>query len=214
MKYPTEILPSIHRKLISCDIQSHFLIRSTLTSLEADLIDEATGDIKQTAICSPKEQITDLSTSLFGVFTVEHNKIELTNGSKKKLSAYCEPDCIVEVPIYEVDFILDENKGFWTLLIEKICNESASYTFGDRPAEIFTAVCYLVHSPTYWNFWHFSIKWYLNDYGCLLDEIQDDKLKKKIGKRLSGDARAMIAKFAKIKEPNAQKLLETCYTKE
>ena len=102
MKYPTEILPSIHRKLISCDIQSHFLIRSTLTSLEADLIDEATGDIKQTAICSPKEQITDLSTSLFGVFTVEHNKIELTNGSKKKLSAYCEPDCIVEVPIYEV----------------------------------------------------------------------------------------------------------------
>jgi hypothetical protein len=59
-----------------------------------------------------------------------------------------------------------------------------------------------------------SIKWYLNDYGCLLDEIQDDKLKKKIGKRLSGDARAMIAKFAKIKEPNSQKLLETCYTKE
>jgi hypothetical protein len=65
-----------------------------------------------------------------------------------------------------------------------------------------------------WNFCHFSIKWYLNDYGCLLDEIQDDKLKKKIGKRLSGDARAMIAKFAKIKEPNSQKLLETCYTKE
>ena len=39
-------------------------------------------------------------------------------------------------------------------------------------------------------------------------------MKKKIGKRLSGDARAMIAKFAKIKEPNSQKLLETCYTKE
>ena len=68
--------------------------------------------------------------------------------------------------------------------------------------EILAAVCNLVHSPTYWNFWHFSIKWYLNEYGCLLDEIQDDKLKKKIGK------------FAKIKEPNAQKLLETCYTKE
>ena len=67
-----------------------------------------------------------------------------------------------------------------------------------------------------WNRWFTLLRnrWFTLPRNTQLDEIQDDKLKKKIGKRLSSDARAMIAKFAKIKEPNAQKLLETCYTKE
>ncbi len=213
MNYPTEILPNKDRKLISCDVQSYFLLRSTPTSVVADLIDEATGDLKQTSICSPAEHITDLSTSLLGVFTVAHNKIELTKEGKLKHGVYCAPDCIAEVPVYELDFYLDANKGFWTILIEKIFNESVSYTFGDRPGEIFTAICSIVHTPALWNYWHFSIKWYLNDNGCYLDEIQDDKLKKKISKRLSGAARAMIAKFAKIIEPNYQELTTECYTK-
>jgi hypothetical protein len=46
-----------------------------------------------------------------------------------------------------------------------------------------------------------------------LDQIQDDKLKRKISKRLSGEARAFIAKFAKIIEPDYQELLADCYTK-
>ena len=213
MNYPTEILPNNNRKLISCDIQSHFLIRSTPTSVVADLIDEVTGDIRQTTICSPAENIIDLSTSLLGVFTRGHNKIELTKESRKNLGTYCAPDVEVEVPIYEIDFYIDENKGFWTILIEKVFKEAVTYTFGDKPGEIFTAICSIVHTPTFWNYWHFSIKWYLNGYNCYLDEIQDDKLKKKISRRLSGEARAMLAKFAKIIEPDYQELLADCYTK-
>ncbi len=213
MVYPTEILPNIKRKLISCDVRSYFLIRSTPTSIEQELINETTGEIKQSSICSPTEHIIDLSTSLLGVFKLDHNKIELTKESKKKFGAYCAPDCVVEAPIHKIDFYIEEKKGFWTILIEKILNESVSYTFGERPDEIFTAICSIVHTPTYWNFWHYSIKWYLNEHSCFLDDIQDDKLKKKITKRLSGEARAMIAKFAKIIEPNIQELLADCYMK-
>jgi hypothetical protein len=54
MNYPTEILPNKNRKLISCEIQSQYLIRSTPTSVISDLIDEVTGDIKQKTICSPE----------------------------------------------------------------------------------------------------------------------------------------------------------------
>jgi hypothetical protein len=212
MNYPTEILPNTNRKLISCDIQSHFLIRSTPTSVVSDLIDEVTGDVRQTSICSPAENITDLSTSLLDVYTFEHNKIELTKESRKKLGAYCAPDVEVEIPIYETDFYIDENKGFWTILIENVSKVAVTYTFGDRPGEIYVAICTIVHTPTFWNYWHFSIKWYLNDHCCYLDEIQDDKLKKKISKRLSGEARAMIAKFAKIIKPDYQQLLTDCYT--
>jgi hypothetical protein len=213
MNYPIEILPNTKRKLISCDIHSHFLIRSTPTSVASDLVDEVTGDIKQKTICSPAENITDLSTSLLGVFTVGHNKIELTKESRAKLGAYCAPDAEVDVPIYEIDFYIDESKGFWTIHIEKVFKESVTYTFGDKPGVIFTAICSIVHTPTFWNYWHFSIKWYLNDYNCYMDQIQDDKLKRKISKRLSGEARALIAKFAKIIEPDYQELLADCYTK-
>lgn len=210
MEYPTEILPQTNRKLISCDIHKHFLIRSTPTL--ADLVDETTGDIKQTTICSPTEQITDLSTSLLGVFTLFHNKIELTKESKEKYGAYCLPDSEVEIPIYKTDFYLNENKGFWTILIENIFNKDVKYTFGDKPDVIFTAICSVIHTPARWNFWHFSLKWYLSEHNCYLDQIQDEKLRKKISKRLSGESRAMIAKFAKIVEPDYHQLLEDCYT--
>jgi hypothetical protein len=213
MNYPIEILPNENRKLISCNVQSHFLIRSTPSSIKSNLIDESTGDIRQTTICSPSEHITDLSTSLLGVYSLNHNQIELTKESKSRLGSYCLPDTNVEPPVYKTDFYLDANKGFWTILIGKIFNQSVSYTFGDHPGQIFTAVCSVVHTPAFWNFWHFSIKWYLNDHNCYLDEIQDDKLKKKISKRLSGEARAMIAKFAKIIEPDYQELSADCYTK-
>lgn len=213
MNYPIEILPNKSRKLISCDVQSHFLIRSTPTSMVSDLIDETTGDIKQNTICSPTEHITDLSTSLFGVFNVEHNKIELIRESKKKFGAYCSPDSDAVIPIFEIDFIINENRGFWSILIKQIHNESVTYTIGDRPNDKYTAICKVIHTPALWNFWHFSIKWYLNDHNCFLNEIQDEKLRKKIAKRLSGEARAMVAKFAKIVEPNFQELITECYTK-
>lgn len=213
MIYPLEILPNNKRKLISCDIHDYFLTRYTPTSIITDLIDEETGDVKQTSICSPKEHISDLSTSLLGVFKLAHNKIVLTKESSEKLGAYCDPDCNAEVPVFGIDFYIDENKGFWTIHIEKIINEPVTYFFGKNPEVIYTATCCIVHTPTFWNYWHFSIKWYLNEHGCYLDEYQDNNMKEKIKKRLSGVARAMIAKFAKIIEPDFQEMPLNCYSK-
>jgi hypothetical protein len=211
--YPTEILPNPSRKLISCNIQEHYLIRSTNTSVLSDLIDEDTGDLKQTHICSPSGRITDLSTSLFGIFNLTHNNIELTADKKKHLGAYCEPDCAVEVPIYEIDFYFNENRGYWTVPIDKIQDETVEYFIGNKPNEIFSAICKVIHTPAIWNFWHFSVRWYLVEHQCYLDSMTDEKLKSKITKRLSGNARAMLAKFAKVIEPTGILLPESCYTK-
>ena len=213
MIYPIEILPNINRKLISCDVNECFLLRSTPTSVVADLIDEETGDVKQTTICFPTENITDLSTSLLGVFNLAHIKITLTKEKSKELGDYCAPDFDAKPPVFGRDYYIDENKGFWTILIQKIINEPVTYFFGDKPEEIYTAICCIVHTPTFWNYWHFSIKWSLNEYSCYLNDIQDEKLKIKISKRLSGNARAMIAKFAKITEPDFHELPFMCYNK-
>lgn len=213
MNYPIEILPNNSRKLISCDVRSHFLIRSIPSSVGSDLIDEATGEIRQNVVCSPREHIIDLSTSLLGVFTIDHSKIELIGERKAHFSNYCDPDFNAETLIYQRDFFFDESKGFWTILIEYISEEPVTYTLGDRPNATFTAECRVVHSPAMWNFWHFSVKWYLTDYKQYLDEIVDDSLKKRITKRLSGLARALIAKYGKIIEPNYHEILKDCYLK-
>jgi len=214
MIYPIEILPDQNRKLISCDISKHFLIRSTKTNIPSDLRDDVTGEIYQRTICSPSENIVDLSTSIFGVFSIQHNLIELTSKGKLKYGSYCEPDINVEIPLLEIDFSIDNEKGFWVILIEKICNQLVEYTFGDIPNRTFTAQCAVVHTPALWNFWHYSVKWFLIDYDCYLDRVEDVKLKSKIAKRLSGEARAMIAKFAKVIEPDYQELHLDCYLKD
>lgn len=213
MNYPIEILPNNKRKLISGNIQSFYLIRSTPTDVALDLIDENTGELKQKTICSPAENIVDLSTSLFGVFELKHNKIELTPDSKNELGAPCEPDCEVRIPSYNVDFYFCNKKGFWSIHIDKIYKQRVSYTFGDLPGKTFFAVCSIIHSPAKWNYWHFSINWFLEDYSCFLNEIQDDKLKKKISKRLSTPARALFAKFSSLSAPPLVEISKSRYEK-
>lgn len=213
MNYPIEILPSINKKIISCDISSHFLIRSTPTNTITKLRDEITGEVSQQAICSPRENIIDLSTSLLGVFDFSHNLLELTPEGRSKYSHYCDPDINVTAPIYNLDFQINSAKGFFVILIEKIAKISVCYTIGEYPIIKSNAICSVVHTPTLWNYWHYSIKWFLQDYNCYLDAIKDEKLKRKIAKRLSGEARALIARFASVNQPNYQELSKSCYLK-
>lgn len=214
MNYPIEILPNIERKLISCDVSNYYLIRSTKTNVPSELLDEITGEVKQGAICTPREHVIDLSTSILGVFNFDHNLIQLTEDGNSKYAHYCQPDINVDPPSHGVDFVIDNNKGFLILLINNICNQQpVEYTLGDFPSKIFTATCRVVHTPARWNYWHYSIKWHLDDYGCYVDDLEDIKLMSRIKKRLSGHARAMLARFATITQPPFNELPPYCYTK-
>lgn len=214
MDYPIEILPQSDRKLFACSTNPFLLIRATPTSKVEELIDESTQEILQKTICTPKEQISDLSTSLFGIFNTTHNKIELIGDRKNIFSSYCDPDAIVEAPVFNLDFSINENKGFWTVQISNIQDTEIKYTLDNDTDKNKVAKCKVMHSPTCWNYWHFSIRWYLKEFNCFLNELEDLSLKKRITKRISTDARAILARFANIKQPDLIKIPHTCYLKE
>jgi len=210
MNYPIRILPNTNNKIISCDLSSHYLVRYTNTNVIEDIIDNVTGFIKQEHVCSPRDNAQDLSTSLLGVFEIPYTKIELTAIGTQKFIDYCEPDTTVDVPIYDEDFILNNNRHYWTLLIGNIDKQNISYEKSNNP---FVARCLVCHTPTKWNFWHFSIRWFLISENCMWHELPENEKKKRWAARLAFEARVAIAKYGKVLEPNYSELPTECYTK-
>lgn len=197
--YPKKIPPNRHYKLIQCDLAQHYLIRSTHSK---DILDEATGFVKEKCICDPSEQIKDLSTSLLGIFNEKHIPIDLTRDGAKRFGNYCEPDTIVDPPIFEQDYTLNYDKGYWTIQIGKINNTKVHYPMNNPE---FIAICKVQHTPAYWNYWHFSINWETNKK--LWHELPD-KDSKKLSKKLRHEAKAHIKMFAKHFIPETAPILE------
>ncbi|MEQ8426043.1 MAG: hypothetical protein RIA63_15090, partial [Cyclobacteriaceae bacterium] len=163
--------------------------------------------VKQEHICQPRDQVADLSTSLLGVFEIEHLKIELTEEGKRKYNEYCPPDFDAKVPIYKGDYVWNFDRHFWSISIGDIDNVDVSYQRGDMP---FKAKCLVIHTPMKWNFWHFSIRWRVDDEFW---HNLDSKAQRKLAKRLGHEARSHIAKFAKAEVPNCYPLEEINYLK-
>lgn len=210
MNYPTEILPNENYKLITCDLSNFYLIRHTPSNNPNDLWDNESSQIQQKAICTPSEQIEDLSTSLLGVYDFKHLPIELTTQGVLEFSQYCQPNETIIPPIFNLHYVLNENRGFWVVLIGEIQDQRADFTFGDIEGK-FQAICKVIHTPAKWNFWHFSIRWFLPDKNLFLNEMDDDKIKRRYKRRLSGEARALIARFADISEPDDYSIQPDCY---
>lgn len=83
MNYPIEILPNPQYKMIDCDLSNYYLLRTTETNKHEELWDDEMNMLREDCICNPKERISDLSTSLFGIYNTEHIVIELTDKGKK-----------------------------------------------------------------------------------------------------------------------------------
>jgi len=203
MNYPTEILPNAKYKRITCDLSNHYLIRFTHSNIREEIFDDNIKQVKQNQICSPKEHISDLSTSLLGIYIPSFVSIELTKTGKETYSIECEPDEIVEPPVFDTDFIQNENRSFWVILISHINTLIADYT---KPniTDQFKATCSIEHTPMKWNFWHFSIRWDLGQ-NVFLHQLPPKTIAK-VYKRLTSDRRATIAMFASIEEPNYSQL--------
>jgi len=190
-------------------MSEQYLVRHTP---DKNIIDPDVGLIYEKAICSPSESnMPDLSTSLLGVFQIEHIQISLTHIGIDVFSHYCEPDIVVEpIPIYEQDFLLDPERGCWLVQILKIHDEEADYKYNEDKLK---AVCKVIHSPMAWNFWHFSVRWFLEKDNCYWHELEESDRKKKWSQRLAHETRSLVRKFATIELPEPNEIQPECYTK-
>lgn len=205
MSYPIEILPNSKYKRIEGNLSGHFLLRYTKTNDPNDLWDSNFNQIKDSIVCHPRENILDLSTSLLGVYNENHVTIELTKVGLQEYDIECEPNENVDCPTYDVHYFFNENKGFWVISIDSVLNTIVDYSAHENNIR-FIATCFVIHTPRKWNYWHFSFRWQL-DSGEIVETIDDAKRKKKLARLIGSEARAMLAKNAKIRIP-AHKVLE------
>lgn len=145
--------------------------------------------------------------SLLGIYNNDHVYIDLTKNGKLKYGGYCQPDEKVEPPKFESEFLNNPDKHFWCAPISKLDNTAFDYSQGKDP---FTATCHVKHTPTRWNFWHFSLRW-ITDLGALED--LEEKIRVKVARRIGHASRVVISQFAIIHIPEHTILADNCYCK-
>lgn len=199
MDYPVNLLPKASHKFIDCDLSGLCLIRHS--HLPNELILDEHNQLKNEIITS--NQLPDLSTSLFGVFTLMDIKIKVTN---EDYQCYCNPNIEVEPPVFEKDFECVEGRGYWSVLIESVNKQKVEYEDGSL-----SAICHIVHTPMKWNFWHFSMRWFINDINNYW-HINPEYQTKSIRRKLVAEDRGLIKEFGKPILVSEQVIDESCYT--
>lgn len=188
MVYPIRLLPKTNYKSITTGLEEKCLIRHFVVNNEQGVVDDL-GLLKDYVIASGGEkQLPDLSTSLFGVFTDNDIAFNIVNTS---LNEYCEPNHNSRTPIFEEDFIIAENRSYWSILLDKIDNQPVEYDGID-----FKATCFVKHTPTISNFWHFSIIWFINSEDKYWD-AGDNTISNSTRRKLKKETRDFLKLFAK-----------------
>ena len=203
MKYPNRILPNANYKQITCKISDLSLVRFFKCEIDEDPIDTNTGNLQLKYIAHPTQNIADCSTNLLGIFRLDDIKIAFTTLGLSIYNHECVPNLKVKSPIYKEHFYFDNERSYFTLNISELENLIVPFNIG---ADEFIAKCIVVHSPMKWNFWHFSIRWKINE-----SEWLHENNNKKWSKRLGSAARASIVHFAQLHEPNIIEINQKCY---
>lgn len=187
MEYPINLLPKTNYKRISTGLENKCLIRHFVADNNG-IVDDL-GLLKDYVIANGGEkQLPDLSTSLFGIFTQNDVFLNVINTS---LNDYCEPNFNSSSPIFEEDFVIAENRNYWSILVDKIDNQPIEYDGAD-----FKATCYIAHTPTKSNFWHFSIMWFINSENKYWD-ASDTTISSATKRKLKKETRDFLKLFAK-----------------
>lgn len=189
MNYPIEILPNPNFKRITCDLSNCYLLRYTST---VDIIDPLTGYVKDEFVAHPSENVKDLSTSLFGVFKLQHNSIELTDRGKSEYGSYCAPDIRVNTPSFGYDYLIAIDRGYLAIKIGDI-HRKECVKISESGVER-KATCIVTHTPAKWNYWHFSVNWKVDDTYW---HEADAPTQRKISRWLRHEARTIIKIHAK-----------------
>lgn len=187
MDYPLTLLPQANYKLIQCDLSPFCLVRHSRFPQD-QLVDEL-GKLKDEVIAEGAEKLLpDYSTSLYGIFKLDDIKIKMTNSD---YLAYCIPNFEVKTPVFEDDFVYVNTRSYWSILINDIHNQEIKYEDNSL-----SAICEVKHTPMKWNFWHFSINWFLNDINDYWHKTPDYHTKT-IRRKLISEARGLLKEFGK-----------------
>lgn len=207
MEYPHEILPNPHYKQIDGNLSDYYLIRHTNTAEVSAVYNSETNIVNNEHICSPSERINDLSTSLLGIFQEGHSKIEFSKEGKEIYMSYCNPDSQVEPPVYQEHFQLNTNRHYWCIQVKHL--HQKIFTI-ERANQSHQATCIVTHTPMLWNYWHFSLRWLLDNKQ--IDDF-DAKEKSKFARLIGHAAKVTIAKEAIVHLPELLEIPTHIYLK-
>jgi hypothetical protein len=160
MPFPEHLLPLPDFCVIEWrqDLCEYYLLRATPSS---DFVDQETGCVRVRFILDEgqsRDILKDYSTNLVGIFMPEDAAIEWTKNEKKAYftSAWNSGETI-ELPTPE-DFIIRADFGYFFYPINVLHHFPQPISIPKVLPET-QAMCYVCHTPTKGNFWHFSVRW-------------------------------------------------------
>lgn len=132
---------------------------------------------------------------LLGHFLKEHIRIKFTNEHKARLSGYCDPDNNSEIPQFPDEFEVIDNRKFWAMQVSDF-TLLQNIVFGPENARK-VARAYYKHTPTVGNFWHFSVRWKVDDLDIETADLTVNE-RKNLAQKIGSKARAVIMNFAVV----------------
>jgi hypothetical protein len=205
MNYPSKLLPQSNYKKIewSSDLYPLFLLRRTPTQ---DLLDD-THKLKEEYIAKQTDHLRDLSTNLLGEFSVGDNKVEVIERGKDFFCEWIEGDDVNE-PIYNTDFVINENSGcfYWNIGEVILLEFSHTDCIEEHDYQLHFKV---LHTPVKCNFWHFSIRVFSDNQ----KEISTLGIRGNLKKILWRKAKEQLRETALIKAPKYNHLDSRHYEK-
>jgi hypothetical protein len=206
--YPDYLLPKPHFKVIQNIelLKKGVLIHYTDSKDNRDL----EGFLREDSVVRHRNHIRDYSNNLLGIFEIEDIFIDITVSERKDyfISPWDLQE-VVEAPIYDEDFIINNDRGYFFLNIKEIHNKEIHYEDND-PKLSLTAICKVLHTPTKSNFWHFSLRWY-TDQGLDINDLEQ-KQKKGLQRRILTAAKSLIILKAFFEEPSYSEPYNDIYT--
>ncbi len=191
MPYPRHLLPQIGFKTIGWrdGLRPFFLGRSAPT---ADFWDDETDQVRPKFVLDDsdsREQLKDYSTNLLGIFTESDAAVRLDKASPN-FDFWCNDwrgEQATEQPS-TADFQILTDFGCFFYPIGTVQGFPRPFSIANQLD--YLAHCYVCHTPTNANFWHFSVRWKIGQADVA------DALTKSQRKNLLGLVRAFLVENA------------------
>jgi hypothetical protein len=194
MLYPTRLLPRVDYRIIGWreELLLCYLVRSTSSS---DLIDSLTGMVRAKHINDgSREHLKDFSTNLLGIFAPAYSAIKINPTERKAyFIGYWVKGEHVDPP-GEQDFSIMEDYGNVFYKIADLQGFPQPFSIATKPG--YVGECFVAHTPTRSNFWHFSVRWKIN--GNDIEEVLNENERR----NLLGLVRSFLIEKAIIDAPN------------
>ena len=191
MEYPTRLLPQSNYKYIEFQDKhtNCFLLRHT----DTQNIQDEFGKLLSDCLAAQTDHLKDYSTNLLSYFAIDDVKIRVLKSSNfDYFTQLWNNDSLNQIPQHNVDFDIVENRSQFFLRIGSIHGISFD-NFDDTLSS--KSICKVIHTPINANFWHCSIRWFL-------DEKDSSEMSKSERRRILSVAKTFLIEKAYFDLPS------------